>query len=456
MRQNTVRMRDRWVRRGKPTVGVLASLKAIMTASALNWFLIFVPLSWTAHFIQIKREEQGEQSVHAQHMMMAIVFASSFLAIMPLVRLFEYVGQQMVYYVGKHFGRFLVITLSNAVEVTLGLLLLGQCQLKLLQSTLIGVVVLNLLLIPGTSFITGGARTDHQELQTHSEDMQHTLLTIGVLSLLLPAAFFSSMRTPTHQDTGDESVPLPVNEQSRQILLHISHGIAVLLIIVYIGFMYFSRKPPGTREERRKMQRDEEEKMNGEPEINQYVGVVALTILVVLMAFTAEWLLSTIHFLEEEGHVNKEFFGIMLLPLISFSADGFVALINYCRNTFRHLFGRPIPAVKIAEAQAIDMSIQFLLLWIPFIEVIAWITNRPLLLLFDIFEVSLIVSACFLVNYVTEDSKTNWAEGLAMVAFYFMIGILAWFYKGQASVENLLFCGSVADAVAGVGTGAHH
>lgn len=32
-----------------------------------------------------------------------------------------------------------------------------------------------------------------------------------------------------------------------------------------------------------------------------------------------------------------------------------------------------------------------------------------------------IVGACFLVNYVTAGSKTNWAEGMAMVTFYIMI-----------------------------------
>lgn len=39
----------------------------------------------------------------------------------------------------------------------------------------------------------------------------------------------------------------------------------------------------------------------------------------------------------------------------------------------------------------------------------------------DMYEVAVLLGACFLVNYVTADSKTNWAEGYIMVAFYFMI-----------------------------------
>ena len=33
----------------------------------------------------------------------------------------------------------------------------------------------------------------------------------------------------------------------------------------------------------------------------------------------------------------------------------------------------------------------------------------------------ILVAACFLVNFVTADAKTNWAEGSVMVAFYIMI-----------------------------------
>jgi len=39
----------------------------------------------------------------------------------------------------------------------------------------------------------------------------------------------------------------------------------------------------------------------------------------------------------------------------------------------------------------------------------------------DFFEVALLLGACFLVNYVTADAKTNWVEGMVMVAFYVMI-----------------------------------
>ena len=39
----------------------------------------------------------------------------------------------------------------------------------------------------------------------------------------------------------------------------------------------------------------------------------------------------------------------------------------------------------------------------------------------DFFEVALLLGASFLVNFVTADSKTNWAEGFVLLSFYTMM-----------------------------------
>jgi hypothetical protein len=85
----------------------------------------------------------------------------------------------------------------SAVEATLGLILLWKCEyvailqsclfhlahvsasLKMLQSTITGVVILHLLLIPGFAFLTGGARIWEQNLRPHATQLNHSLLTIG-------------------------------------------------------------------------------------------------------------------------------------------------------------------------------------------------------------------------------------------------------------------------------------
>lgn len=52
-------------------------------------------------------------------------------------------------------------------------------RLKILQSTIIGVIVLHLLLIPGTAFLVGGSGIWEQHLHPHLAQLNSSLLTLG-------------------------------------------------------------------------------------------------------------------------------------------------------------------------------------------------------------------------------------------------------------------------------------
>ena len=64
---------------------------------------------------------------------------------------------------------------------------------RLLQSTIVGLVILHLLCIPGVSYFTGGLDIAEMELITGPNELNHTLLILGVMSLVLPTAFFTAL-----------------------------------------------------------------------------------------------------------------------------------------------------------------------------------------------------------------------------------------------------------------------
>ncbi|KAL0580930.1 hypothetical protein V5O48_001124 [Marasmius crinis-equi] len=441
-----VRFKDRFLRKGKKKVGVLDSLKAIALSSWLNVFLIFIPLSWVAHFNNESNKHHGVDPDET-HFPYPVTFVFSLLAIIPLEKLFDFGGEQMAFYVGKDLGDLIMITLNNAVEATLAIILLTKCEIKLLQSTIIGVVVLHLLLIPGTAFITGGARVIHQDLSSpHLNELNHTLLVMGVLTLLLPAAFFAAIDRGTESISSDPS--FVVNDSNRRMFLTISHGLAVILLLVYIASRIYLHNPPGDDNALKTdpnapvaVKHEEDQLLHEEPEVSQWVCIAMLVITIALMAATAEWLVDSVEFVRERQGLQEEWFGMILLPVVSFAADGMVAIAYFARWLFWHLLGRSTPPATLAKARAIDLSIQFTLFWMPFIVLLGWWTNKPLSLLFDIYEVAVLLGSCFLVNYVTADAKTNWAEGFAMVAFYIMIAMTTWFYPGQPEVEEMLSFG---------------
>ncbi|KAF9534976.1 hypothetical protein CPB83DRAFT_803369 [Crepidotus variabilis] len=433
---------DQFNRKGREKVGVLKSLRNLALCSWLNIFLILIPLSWLAHFEQ-EKSAWGHQ----------IVFIISLFAIIPLEHSFEYGGDQMRCYLGKDLGDIVVITLNNAVEATLGVILLVKCELILLKSTIIGVVILHLLLIPGVSFAMGGARIIQQDLHPHLTQLNHSMLTIGVLSLLLPFAFFTAVNSSFHPAGAD--LVSPINDAVRDKILDLSRGLAVLLLIVYICSRIYLHNPPGDEllllyaapNAPAALKQEAEKYKEKDPELNQWVCIIMLLVSLGLMATTAEWLVKSIEPVRENGDISEIWFGLILLPLVSFAADGVLAVGFFVRRLLRHFFKEPVPPTTLAHAEAIDLSIQFILFWMPLYVLIGWGTGKPLTLLFDMFEVALLIGSCFLVNYVTADSKTNWAEGSVLVIFYVMIGLCAWYYEGQAEVSVMSTCGTVAAAI---------
>ncbi|KAJ7667683.1 hypothetical protein DFH06DRAFT_983616 [Mycena polygramma] len=434
---------DRFRGKGRRRVGWTQSLIAILWSSWLNVLLAFVPVAWAMHYVD-----------GISH---TLQFALCFIAIIPLCTLLEYGGENLALYCGKDFGDLIVITLNNAIEAILAICLLARCQLRLLQSTVVGVVLLRLLLVPGCAFIAGGARVAAQELHPHLSELNQTLLTTGVLTIIIPAAFFAALNS-NGSGAGGQSA---VSDSVRGDLLKISRGLAVILLLVYLCSRIFLHNPPGPdnqlhehkdapAEFKEMVERMAEE----EPEVNPWACLILLVFAVGLMAVTAEFLVESIEPMRETHQIKEEWFGLVLLPLVSFSAECILSVVYYVYFHLKHYLGTPMSPLKpktLAEARSIDLSIQFLIFWMPVLVLLAWFTGKPLSLLFDLFEVVLLISATFLVNYVTADASTNWAEGVMMLALYAMIALAAFFYPGQSAVDTMLSCSSVQAVLAAEG-----
>lgn len=419
---------------GRRQIGWWESCKNMATFSWLNTFLIFVPIGF---------------AVQHAHVTRVIKFIISFIAIMPLSKILDFGSGQLAMYCGKSIGDLIVITLNNAVETVLAIVLLAKCQLDLLQSTAAGVVLLRLLLVPGTSFLLGGAHVLTQELHPHVSQLNNTLLTLGVLTLLLPVSFFASIDRIVPAST--QRTEAAITDSLRGNILDISRALSVLLIVTYIGTRIYLHNPPGEDSldhlsNAPKAFKDEVAKVeHEEPIVNPWVCIITLVIAVILLAFTAEHLVVNIHGVEHRFHLTHEWFGLILLPFVSYSADGILSVVYFFhKRLFRRESKAPSP---LAQDRSIDLAIQFLTFWLPFIVIAGWCVEKPVSLLFNLFEVAVLVGACFLVTFVTGDAKTNWVEGFMMVVFYVMIVVAAWFYPGQTDTRVIHSCSSVKDAL---------
>ena len=120
---------------------LLSSFRWLVLSSAANWLLLFVPLGIAAQWF---------------HWGSLAVFTLNFLAIVPLAKLLGDATEQVSMPLGPALGGLLNATFGNAVELIVGVVALLQGQLRVVQMSLVGSILSNLLLVLGLSFFVGG------------------------------------------------------------------------------------------------------------------------------------------------------------------------------------------------------------------------------------------------------------------------------------------------------------
>ncbi|KAI0699516.1 hypothetical protein C8T65DRAFT_742494 [Cerioporus squamosus] len=429
----TVQARRFWSRlsgEGRRKIAWAESFQNIALSSWLNVLFIMIPVAWASYWA-----EWGQ----------TLTFALCLTAIIPLERMFEWGGEQMLLYLGGDFGDLLIVTLKN---------------LRLLQSTVVGVIVIHLLLVPGTAFLVGGSDIRHQMLHPHHANLNHSLLLIGILAILLPTALFSTL------DQGADKVAEESATAASELvsdatagILHISRGIAVILLVIYIASRFYLHDPPPEhvgittpQDAHPAIKHEEARLLAEEPKTNPWACMLVLLMTVAMMAVTADFLVESIEHVRQLGGISEEWFGLVILPnLLKFSAEGVVITLLFVKSACGSFMGKKTQTPSmLARGRAIDLSIQFTLWWMPLLVVLGWWTSKPMHLLFDYFEVALLLGTCLLVNYITADARTNWVEGLIMITFYVMITVTAWFYPGDSEehFKLTLQCpGSITEAI---------
>lgn len=185
----------------------------VATHSWINLLLVFVPIGIVV--ANIKGINGG------------IVFAMNAIAVVPLAGLLSHATESVASNMGDALGALLNITFGNAVELIIFIIALAKNQIRIVQASLLGSILANLLLILGMGFFLGGLRYREQVYNSTVTQMSACLLSLSVISLVLPTAFHASFK--------DDGL---ANERS----LKISRGTSVILLIVYILYLLFQLK----------------------------------------------------------------------------------------------------------------------------------------------------------------------------------------------------------------------
>ncbi|KMP06088.1 vacuolar calcium ion transporter /H(+) exchanger [Coccidioides immitis RMSCC 2394] len=127
---------------------------------------------------------------------------------------------------GDKVGALLNVTFGNAVELIIFLALVAN-EVRIVQASLLGSILANLLLILGMCFLFGGLRFREQLYNPAITQMSACLLSLSVMSLLLPTAFHASFNNLAIAD---------------KAVIQVSRGTSVILLLVYVLYLLFQLK----------------------------------------------------------------------------------------------------------------------------------------------------------------------------------------------------------------------
>lgn len=197
----------------------IRDVKRIICCSWVNWLLIFVPVGIILGAIE---DWGGYKFVNP-----SVIFAVNAVAIIPLASLLAFATESVATRLGDTIGALLNVTFGNAVELIVFVLALVAGEVRIVQAAAVGSILSNLLLILGMCFVLGGLRFREQLYNTSMSQTSACLLSLSMISLLLPTAFHAAFENGAVAD---------------RVVLKVSRGTSVVLLLVYCLYLLFSLK----------------------------------------------------------------------------------------------------------------------------------------------------------------------------------------------------------------------
>ena len=356
----------------------------------LNLLLLAIPV--TLYFRYVEHDQ-------------SMAFFSSLVAIMPLAFLMGRATEEIALRTSESLGGLLNATFGNAAEMIIALLLIYRAYqetdaevemfyVHLVQASLIGSILGNLLLVMGLAFVWGGIHYTEQKFSETQVSSNGSLLLLAMIVLVVPSVFNYTVG----------------GEQGAEGVANLSHIAALVLLLMYGLFLFFQFR---THVELFATETHDHE----EPEMSQRDAIILLVAATVLVSWMAEILVHSVEAAAEEVGLPHLFIGVILLPLFGNAAEHFTAVSVAAKDK-----------MDLSFAISMGSSTQIAVFVAPLMVLISWILKVPLTFDFGMLETVSAFLAVLIVNIIASDGKSNWLEGAMLLGAYAVLGAAFMFH----------------------------
>lgn len=320
------------------------------------------------------------------------VFGVASAAIVVLAFLMGEATEELGKHLGPGLGGLLNATFGNAVEILIAIAALRAGLIRLVQASITGSIIGNVLLILGLSMLLGGLRHRKQVFSRQAATTRSTMLALATAGLVLPSLLLLSVPT----------VPFDVLES-------MSLWIAGFLLLAYGGGLLFSLhthrhvfNPRGETGE--------------SPRWSIRYALVVLVAATAVVALLSEILIEAVEASIETLGLNELFLGVIVVAVVGNAAEHGSAVLLAWRNR-----------MDVSVAIAASSSTQIALFAAPFLVFVSLLLGNPMTLAFELFELLAIGFAVAVMGAVANDGESNWFEGLMLLIVYGIVAVAFFF-----------------------------
>jgi Ca2+:H+ antiporter len=324
------------------------------------------------------------------------VFVASALALLPLAGWIGLGTEHAATRLGSSLGGLLNATFGNAAELIITIIALRRGLVDLVKASITGSIIGNTLLILGLSAFAGGTKHGVQRFNAKKTGHHAAMMILAVSAMTLPAVFATV-------------------EKDAWVREEVSIGVAILLLLTYGAYIYYSYFSRESRSEKPEAHPHPE----GKPwSLARSLGVLGAA--VVGTAVASELLVHAVEPMSKTLGLTEFFVGLMVIPLVGNVAEHYGAITFARRNQ-----------MELSISIAANSSTQIAMFVAPFLVLASLVlAPTPMNLIFQPIELVTLFASSAIFAYVSLDGETNWLEGVQLFALYLIAAIAFYFLPG--------------------------
>ena len=351
----------------------------------MNWLLIFVPVAIGLEVLYPDRH--------------LLIFISSALALLPLAGWLGWATEQIASRMGEGIGGLLNATFGNAAELIIAFVALRAGLHDVVEASIAGSIVGNMLLVLGAAMFAGGLRYPEQHFNPAGARSEAAMLTFAAIALILPAAF-EAAAGKTAEGLGRLSVSL-----------------SILLLLTYVLFLVFALVThpalfAGSAA-------SEQEKAPA----SLSRSMLALAAATVGIAWMSEILVGAIEPTTHEFGFSKVFVGVFVVAILGNAAEHATAVGAALKDR-----------MDLSLSIAIGSSVQVALFVAPILVLASlFVGPAPMDLAFPAGLVLMVFLAVLITGQLANDGRSDWLKGVQLLVVYLVLALTFFFLPGMTA-----------------------